>query len=212
MTQAALAAFLSLIIVGCSANTADENSHIPADQTNLAGLETAYFASGCFWCVEAVFESVNGVKEAVSGYAGGHTSDPTYRSIGTGATGHAESVAVYYDPKVVTYSTLVDVFFASQDPTTLNRQGPDGGSQYRSIAFYQNASEQKIIVDRIAELNASGEYGSPIVTEVVPFEKFYEAEEYHQNYERLNPNEPYVRSVSIPRLERFKKKMPEVLR
>ena len=173
--------------------------------------EVAYFASGCFWCVEAIFESVEGVNEAVSGYAGGHTSNPTYQKIGTGTTGHAETVAVYYNPKKVSFATLVKVFFGSHDPTTVNGQHPDYGTQYRSIAFYRNASEKKIIDDYIKKLNTEV-YKGKIATEVTKFTKFYEAEAYNQNYERLNPNNPYVRNVSIPRLNRFKKKFPGLLK
>ena len=183
-----------------------------SEQKDLTGLSTAYFASGCFWCVEEVFESVRGVKEAVSGYSGGKEKDPTYHQVGSGQTGHAESVEVYYDPAVVSYATLLKVFFASQDPTTPDRQGPDAGKQYRSIAFYQNAEEKSLIDGTIKELNASGKYTSPIVTEVTPFDKFWPAEDYHQNYVRLHPNEGYVRGVSIPRFERFKASMPEVLK
>ncbi|AUC17066.1 peptide-methionine (S)-S-oxide reductase [Tenacibaculum sp. SZ-18] len=173
--------------------------------------EVAYFASGCFWCVEAIFESVEGVNEAVSGYAGGHTTNPTYRKIGTGTTGHAETVAVYYNPNRVSFNTLVEVFFGSHDPTTVNGQHPDYGSQYRSIAFYQNSNEKKIINNYIKLLNAKV-YDGKIATEVTKFKKFYKAEAYHQNYERLNPNNPYVRNVSIPRLNRFKLKFPELLK
>ena len=171
----------------------------------------AYFASGCFWCVEAVFESVRGVKEAVSGYAGGHSRNPTYHSIGTGSTGHAEAVAVYYNPEVVSFQTLVDVFFGSQDPTTVNGQHPDYGTQYRSIAFYQNAKEKEIIEHTIEKLNKEV-YNGKIATEVVKFTKFYKAEDYHQNYERLHPDNPYVQKVSIPRLNRFKRKFPHLLK
>ena len=173
--------------------------------------EVAYFASGCFWCVEAIFESVEGVNEAVSGYAGGQTTNPTYRKIGTGTTGHAETVAVYYNPKKVSFKTLVEVFFGSHDPTTVNGQHPDYGSQYRSIAFYQNSNEKKIINDYIKLLNAKV-YDGKIATEVTKLKKFYEAEAYHQNYERLNPYNPYVRNVSIPRLNRFKRKFPKLLK
>jgi len=171
-------------------------------------FSVAYFASGCFWCVEAVYESVKGVEEAVSGYAGGETDKPTYQSIGTGRTGHAETVAVYYNEDIVSFETLVKVFFGSGNPTTPNRQGPDKGSQYRSIAFYKNEIEKASIEKIIAELEISKTFDDPIVTEVSAFEKFYEAEAYHQNYEKLNPNNPYVQSVSIPRLNRFKKKFP----
>ena len=181
------------------------------DQTNLEGLSVAYFASGCFWCVEAIYESVDGVEEAISGYAGGHTDNPTYQSIGTGTTGHAETVAVYYNPEKVSFSTLVDVFYGSQDPTTIG-QRPDFGSQYRSIIFYSNDDEKKIAEEKKAAIAASGKYSDPIVTEITLLEKFYEAEEYHQNYERRNPNQRYVVAVSIPRLKRFQAKFPEILK
>lgn len=171
----------------------------------------AYFASGCFWCVEAIFESVEGVSEAVSGYAGGTTKNPTYNSIGTGTTGHAETVAVYYDPKKVSFQTLVDVFFGSHDPTTVNGQYPDFGTQYRSIAFYSTDEEKKIIDDTIKKLNKDV-YKGKIATEVTKLKKFYEAEEYHQNFEKRNPNNRYVKNISIPRLNRFKKKFPEILK
>ncbi|WP_394420901.1 peptide-methionine (S)-S-oxide reductase MsrA [Tenacibaculum mesophilum] len=173
--------------------------------------QVAYFASGCFWCVEAIFESVNGVEEAVSGYAGGHTKNPTYKTIGTGRTGHAESVAVYYNPKKVSFQTLVTVFFGSHDPTTKNGQHPDYGSQYRSIAFYKTQEERQLIENTIKKLNEDVYHGK-IVTEVKKMEKFYPAEEYHQNYERLHPENPYVQKVSIPRLNRFKRKFPELLK
>lgn len=173
--------------------------------------KVAYFASGCFWCVEAIFESVNGVEEAVSGYAGGHTKNPTYKTIGTGRTGHAESVAVYYNPKKVSFQTLVTVFFGSHDPTTKNGQHPDYGSQYRSIAFYKTQEEKQIIENTIKKLNKDVYHGK-IVTEVKKMERFYPAEEYHQNYERLHPENPYVQKVSIPRLNRFKRKFPELLK
>ena len=173
--------------------------------------KVAYFASGCFWCVEAIFESVNGVEEAVSGYAGGHTKNPTYKTIGTGRTGHAESVAVYYNPKKVSFQTLVTVFFGSHDPTTKNGQHPDYGSQYRSIAFYKTKEEKRFIENTIQRLNKDV-YQGKIVTEVKKMEKFYPAEEYHQNYERLHPENPYVQKVSIPRLNRFKRKFPELLK
>lgn len=203
----------SLLLVACTNAAPENNAPLAiATEQDLSNYSVAYFASGCFWCVEAVFESVRGVKEAVSGYSGGTTDNPTYRSIGTGTTGHAEAVAVHYDPSLVSFQDLLVVFFDSQDPTTSNRQGPDYGSQYRSIAFYQNDEERSLIEAYIKELDASGVYDAPIVTEVTKFEKFFEAEDYHQNYERLNPNEPYVKGVSIPRLNRFKAKHPELLK
>ena len=169
------------------------------------GKAIAVFAEGCFWCSEHVFEAVVGVDEAISGYSGGTTKNPSYEQVSSERTGHAESVAVYYDPKVVSYKELVAVFFASQDPTTPNQQGPDKGSSYRSIAFYKNAVEKKIIEDKIKELTANKVFANPIVTEVKPVMDFYEAEDYHQDYVKLNPNQPYVRGVSIPRYNKFKK-------
>jgi peptide-methionine (S)-S-oxide reductase len=175
------------------------------------GLKIAYFASGCFWCVEAIFESVDGVEEAISGYAGGVTKNPTYRSIGTGTTGHSETVAVYYNPKKVTFKTLLKVFFGSHDPTTKNGQHPDYGSQYRSIAFYEN-DEEKVIIDAYIKALNEFYYKGKIVTEVTKLITFYQAEEYHQNYERLNPTNPYIKNVSVPRLNRFKERFPQLLK
>ena len=175
------------------------------------GAAVAYFASGCFWCVEAIFESVIGVEEGVSGYAGGKTLNPTYEKIGTGKTGHSETVAVYYNPKKVSFKTLVDVFFGSHNPTTVNGQHPDYGSQYRSIAFYKTQNEKKIIENAIIKLKAEV-YNRKIITEVTLFTKFYKAEDYHQDFERRNPNQGYVKAVSVPRLNKFKKKFPELLK
>ena len=174
------------------------------------GKARAYFASGCFWCVEAVYESVKGVDEVISGYSGGHTSNPTYEDSNTGRTGHAEAVEVIYDPNVVSFSTLVDVYFASQNPTQVNGQGPDHGSQYRSIIFYQNDKQKQIILEKKEALAKT--LNAKIAAEVYPFQKFWKAEDYHQNYVKLNPNKMYVRGVSIPRLNEFKQKMPEVLK
>ena len=184
---------------------------ITSSLLNAQKKEVAYFASGCFWCVEAVFESVEGVEEAVSGYAGGHTLNPTYKTIGTGRTGHSETVAVTYDPKKVSFTDLVTVFYDSHDPTTVNGQYPDFGTQYRSIAFYKTNKEKQIIENKIAQLNKDV-YNGKIVTEVTAFKKFHRAEEYHQDYERLNPNHPYIRNVSIPRLNKFKKKTSVALK
>jgi len=173
-------------------------------------MARAYFASGCFWCVEAIYESVEGVEEVISGYSGGHTKNPTYEASNTGKTGHAEAVEVIYDPKKVDFATLVRVYFGSQNPTQVNGQGPDNGSQYRSIIFFQNEEQKKIIEGIKAEVAKN--YDQPIAAEVVPFQKFWRAEDYHQNYEKLNPDNPYIQNVSIPRMEKFKKKFPELLK
>jgi len=178
-----------------------------AIQNNMA---KAYFASGCFWCVEAVYESVNGVSEVISGYSGGHTENPTYESSNTGKTGHAEAVEVIYDPKVVSFETLINVYYGSQNPTQVNGQGPDNGSQYRSIVFYQN-KEQKDIIEKVSK-EVAKDYDKPLAAEILPFQKFWIGEDYHQNYERLHPENPYIQNVSIPRFNKFKKKFPELLK
>lgn len=198
-----------------SNNVEEETPATPVKLTaqQLSSYETAYFASGCFWCVEAVFESVRGVKEAVSGYAGGTEDNPTYEMIGNGRTLHAEAVEVYYDPKVISFTELVQVFFGSHDPTSLNQQGPDRGTQYRSIAFYKNEQEKKIIegyIKAAVDMNIYGD--NAITTQVSPFVKFWKAEEYHQDYERKHPNNSYIRNVSIPRLNRFKENFGDFLK
>ena len=180
--------------------------------TKVQGMKKAYFASGCFWCVEAIYESVKGVNETYSGYAGGLTKNPNYKQIGTGRTGHAEAVEVIYDPKVVSFETLVQVFFGSHDPTTANRQGPDYGSQYRSIAFYTSDQEREIIQDYIQFLEEGRYFSKEIITEIKPLDKFYYAEEYHQDYEKNHPNNLYVQQVSGTRLLKFQKQYPELLK
>ncbi len=173
------------------------------------GKAKAYFASGCFWCVEAIYESVKGVDEVINGYAGGHTKNPTYESSNTGKTGHAEAVEVIYDPKIVNFETLVDVYFASQNVTQVNGQGNDRGSQYRSIIFYQNDAQKQIIAKKKDAL--AKKLNAKIAAEVYPFQKFWIAEDYHQNYERLHPNNSYIQNVSVPRLNRFKANFPKEL-
>ncbi len=203
---------ISISLVSCAQgapSTVEQSTKKPMTNQPLDSLQTAYFASGCFWCVEAIFESVNGVQEAVSGYSGGPSKNPTYEEICTGKSGHAEAVKVYYDSSIVSYKTLVDVFFNSHDPSTLNRQGPDSGTQYRSAIFYETDTEREIANNAIKSLKGKG---TKVTTELSPLEAFYEAEAYHQNYEKLHPNQPYVRSVSIPRINAFKAKMPEVLK
>ena len=204
-----------LIFIACAQGENGDRS-LPKEealeQNDYSRYSKAYFAAGCFWCVEAVFESVQGVQEVISGYAGGDRKDASYRKIGSGKTGHAESVEVIYDSTVVSYDTLLVVFFGSQDPTTLNRQGPDSGTQYRSAIFYRNEMELQKAKAYIQKLDRSGIYSKPIVTELTPFDAFYPAEDYHQNYEKLHPENPYVQSVSIPRLNKFKSKFPHLLK
>ncbi len=179
---------------------------------DLSKYERAYFASGCFWCVEAIFESVKGVTEAISGYAGGSAESAIYSKVSAGVTNHAEAVAVYYDPQVIDYSTLLEVFFGSHDPTTLNRQGPDHGRQYRSAIFYQNEEEKKLAQAYIEKLTKGNVFKAPITTTLEALDEFFPAEEYHQDFEKNNPNHPYVRSVSIPRLQQFQLKYPHLLK
>lgn len=176
------------------------------------GHQVAYFASGCFWCVEAVFEQVTGVHEAISGYAGGTTKNPTYSQVITGRTGHAEAIKVIYNNNIVSFETLVTVFFGSHDPTTLNRQGPDIGTHYRSIAFYETEEEKEIIEKSIRKLTVAKRYPNPIVTEIKKFDVFYYAEDYHQDYEKNNPNNPYIRTVSKPRVSAFLQNYPELIK
>ena len=182
------------------------------DPKELSKYTHATFAAGCFWCEEAVFESVKGVKEAVSGYAGGQTKNPTYEEVETGNTGHAESVNIYYDSTAVDYATLLKVFFASQNPTQVNGQGPDHGTQYRSIIFYRNQEEKELAEQYILTLNQSGKYNAPIAAQVVPFTEFWKAEDYHQNYIQHNPNVSYVQHESIPRIKRFQEQFPELIK
>ncbi len=206
------ALLIAFTLFSSNTNCSDKSSTGEYQTRSFEGLQRAYFASGCFWCVEAIFESVKGVEEAISGYAGGHTSNPTYQSIGTGTTGHAETVEVIYDTSMVNYSTLLEVFFGSHDPTTLNRQGPDAGTQYRSAIFYTSEEEKHLAEKYVAELSEKEVFDGAITTEISALKKFYPAEEYHQDYEKKNPNQPYVRAVSIPRLKNFQKKYPHLLK
>ncbi len=176
----------------------------------LSKYSQAIFASGCFWCVEAVFESVKGVKEVVSGYAGGKESNPTYEQVSAHSTSHAEAIQVFYDSSVISYATLLKVYFGSQNPTQVNGQGPDHGASYRSIIFYRSPAE-KIQVEKYIE-QIQKIHSKPIAAEVLPFIKFWPAENYHQNYVNLNPNVPYVRMESIPRIRRFQKQYPEMIK
>lgn len=201
-----------IAITSCSASNEKSEYKKPDIDLTQKGLEKAYFASGCFWCVEAIFESVKGVKEAISGYSGGKEKNPSYSQVSAGRTGHTEAVEVYYDPKIVTYETLVKVYYGSHDPTTINGQHPDYGTQYRSMIFYQNESERKIAIDYKNSLEKSGIYSDPIATEIVPFEIFWKAEEYHQDFEKKNPNNSYVRNVSIPRLKKFQNAFQSLLK
>ena len=174
-------------------------------------LKNAYFASGCFWCVESIYESLEGVNDVVSGYSGGWLKNPSYRQVLTGKTGHAESIKVSYNPNQISFSKLVEVFFASHDPTTLNKQGPDIGPHYRSIAFYET-NEEKIIIEKEIKRLLDNKIYDLIVTEVKNFEIFYLAESYHQDYKIKNPNNPYIWNVSVPRIQKFKSNYSDFLK
>ncbi|MHA2272336.1 MAG: peptide-methionine (S)-S-oxide reductase MsrA [Candidatus Hodarchaeales archaeon] len=168
-------------------------------------MELATFGGGCFWCTEAIFQQLEGVESVVSGYSGGTVKDPSYEEISTGRTGHAEAVQIHYDPEKINYEELVEVFFKTHDPTTLNRQGNDIGTQYRSVIFY-HSEEQKASVERIkAELDTAEIWNAPIVTEIAPFSEFFPAEDYHQNFYRQNPNQGYCRLIIRPKLQKLEK-------
>ena len=171
----------------------------------------AYFASGCFWCVESIYENLKGVINVDSGYSGGSTINPTYYQVISGNTGHAETIEVIYDSSIIDFKTLVNVFFGSHDPSTLNRQGPDVGAQYRSVAFYSSNEEKNIINNEIDRLLKNKVY-KKITTEVIPFKKFYVAENYHQDYKKKNPNDLYIKKVSAPRINKFKINFKEILK
>ncbi len=174
-------------------------------------LQTAYFAAGCFWCVEAIFESIDGVEEVYSGYSGGKEKNPTYETVTRGNSLHAETVQIFYDSTKVTYDELLSAFFGSHDPSTLNRQGPDYGPQYRSIIFYQNESEKNAAKRQVESL-LNDKIFDEITTQIIPLDIFYKAEIYHQDYEKRNPNNSYIQLVSKPRLDSFKAKYEGLLK
>jgi peptide-methionine (S)-S-oxide reductase len=181
--------------------------------TNLSnGKEIATLGGGCFWCLEAVYDELKGVEHVESGYSGGPTSNPTYRQVCAGTTGHAEVIQVTFDPSVVSFREILQVFFTIHDPTTLNRQGADVGTQYRSAIFYHSPEQKATSEQVIAELNAAHVWDNPIVTEVTPFEKFYIAEDYHQEYFENNPNQPYCQVVVAPKVAKFRKQFLEKLK
>ena len=205
--KAIIATLVSIILFAGCAQPQDTKAKIFAGihQKPSSNEAVATFAEGCFWHTEIVFQSLVGVRDAISGYAGGTDTNPDYEKVSSGETGHAESVQVYYDPSKISFETLVKAFFASHDPTELNRQGNDVGTQYRSIVFYRNDKEKQIIDSEMKRLVDEKKYSGKIVTEVKPFTKFYEAEDYHQEYILHHPQNPYVQNVSIPDFERFRK-------
>ena len=209
--------FLAIIftLTNCNAQMNKDAYPLPNEETlayieekNLEQYSSAVFASGCFWCVEPIFESVDGVVEAVSGYAGGHTDYINYDLSNTGKTGHAEAVKVFYNSEKVDFAELVKVFFSSHDYTQVNGQGPDNGPQYRSIAFYEDESEHQAILDRISRVEKTT--GLTVATEVQELDRFFVAEDYHQNFKARNENHPYIKNVSNPRFKKFKKQYEQL--
>lgn len=204
---------LFLIFLGCNSNT---KNNLSAEEVNAQPkieekmndqnkYEVATFGAGCFWCTEAVFQRLKGVVKVESGYSGGSVPNPTYEAVCTGKTGHAECTQITYDPKIISYAELLEVFWKTHDPTTLNRQGADSGTQYRSVIFYHNDEQKQLAEKYKNELESAKIWSDPIVTEISQFKKFYKAEDYHQNYYNQNGNQPYCSFVITPKIEKFKK-------
>lgn len=189
-----------------------ETEKEPDNSNGEKEMETATFAAGCYWCVEAVFQKLKGVEAVRSGFMGGKVKDPSYQQVVSGLTGHAEVIQFEFDPEVIRYSELLEVFWTTHDPTTLNRQGADVGTQYRSAVFYHNEQQKDLAEKYKQQLNDEKVFPSPIVTEVTQASEFYEAEDYHQNYFNRNPNQPYCRAVIPPKLEKLKKVFADKLR
>jgi peptide-methionine (S)-S-oxide reductase len=197
--------------ISCGEATASETKGKMENQ-NAEGLEYATFGAGCFWCVEAIFQSLDGVEKVESGYSGGHVNNPTYREVCDGTTGHAEVVHITFNPQIISFADLIEVLFATHDPTSLNRQGADVGTQYRSAIFY-HSEEQKLVAEASKEAaTESGSWPSPIVTEITAFDRFYPAEDYHQDYYSSNSSQPYCSVVITPKLDKFKKRFHEKLK
>jgi len=207
----------SLFLFACSGNS---GSSAPEGQTvsssgseaDPAKMDTAYFAGGCFWCVEASFDQIQGVQEAISGYAGGEVKNPTYRQVSSGKTEHAETVQVIYNPEKINYETLLEIFFTAHDPTQLNRQGPDVGKQYRSAIYHTGSKQQKQAKAMIDQLEKAGKFDDPIVTKLSRLKAFYKAKDYHQDYEEKNPNDRYIQTVSRPKINKVKETFSDLLK
>jgi len=210
----------ALMFFGCTNGQATNNTTLTDKDNDFAilpkpkpGEQVATFGGGCFWAMGEALSELRGVNRVVAGFAGGNTKNPTYEQVCTRTTNHAETVQVYYDPKQISYATLAQAFFSAHDPTTLNRQGPDEGTDYRSIAFYRTPQEKKIIEEEINKVDASKHFSNKVVTQVVPFKVFYPAEKYHQGYYRQHLNEnPYLTSVSMPKIVKMRKAMKAQLK
>jgi len=206
---------LLLFLVGCGKNNrkVTDNSKPTMDyamQVSLSdNLAVATFAGGCFWCTEASFDQLKGVKEVVSGYSGGKEKNPTYKQVSYGKTTHAEAINIYYDAEMISYQQLLDVFFVAHDPTQVDRQGNDIGPQYRSAIYYRTPAEKTMVDATIKKLNDEGKFSKPIATEVAAFTKFWDAEDYHQDYYKKNPNDRYMLVVGVPKIKKVQKYFPE---
>jgi peptide-methionine (S)-S-oxide reductase len=205
MMKPLISLLLPLALVG---GMARGQAQSPFMQNSTNPLETATLGGGCFWCTEAVFQRLPGVKAVTSGYAGGTTPNPTYEQVCSGKTGHAEVIQIQFDPQVVSYNRILETFWDAHDPTTLNRQGPDSGTQYRSIILYNSEAQHAAAVASRAA--AQKKIGKTVVTEIVPLKAFYKAENYHQDFFNLNPNQPYCRAIIQPKVEKFEKKLQGV--
>ncbi len=201
--------FVGILLFSCQSQ-GNQSEAKPVAVIDYQNLEVATFAGGCFWCVEASFEQIKGVASAVSGYTGGKKSTADYKLVSSGLTKHFEAVQVFYDPEVIDYNTLLDIFFTTHDPTQTNGQGNDIGPQYRSAIFYHDDEQKRLAEEKIKEL--SPEYNKPIDTQLIVFDKFYDAEEYHQDYEVKNPNNPYILAVSRPKINKVAKKFKAILK
>jgi peptide-methionine (S)-S-oxide reductase len=207
-----LAACLMVAGSSCGQKNKKEGKTMVNEVSSKAGLETATFGSGCFWCTEAIFLNVDGVEQVVSGYMGGKVKNPTYKEVCSGLTGHAEVIQLTYNPAVVSYEELLEIFWQTHDPTTLNRQGADEGTQYRSVVFYHNDEQKQLAEFYKKKLDDAKAFSDPIVTEITAASDFYKAEDYHQNYYNLNSNAPYCSFVIQPKLQKFKKVFKEKLK
>jgi peptide-methionine (S)-S-oxide reductase len=205
---------LWLMVAGGSWGQKNKNAQEKnmADQTSITGAQLATFGSGCFWCTEAIFLNVAGVTKVESGYSGGKVKNPTYKEVCSGLTGHAEVIQLTYDPSKITYEELLEIFWKTHDPTTLNKQGADEGTQYRSVIYYHNEEQKKLAEFYKKKLDESHAFNAPIVTEISPYTTFYKAEDYHQNYFALNGSAPYCSYVIQPKVEKFKKAFKEKLK
>jgi len=211
MQRISLIILAFLLVTGCKSNTLKTDKQMDIIPNGIK-TDTATFASGCFWCVEAIFQELKGVQSVTSGYTGGKIKNPSYKEVCSGLTGHAEACMIIYDPAVISFDELLEAFWASHDPTTLNRQGADQGTQYRSAIFYHNEQQKQLSEAYKAKLNSEKAFDKPIVTEISPAGVFYKAEDYHQNYFNENGNAPYCSFVIVPKLEKFRKVFKDKLK